>query len=94
ALSTTRLSVWQDTSPNVRSGAHIRSVVPGMRGRGVATAACRLLLAVAWHDGASVVEAETEPGNVASQRVLAGAGFLAGPTGRWTARRPGDGRAR
>ena len=46
------------------------NVVPAVRGRGVATRACVLLLEQAWRDGAQLVLAGTEPGNVASQRVL------------------------
>jgi hypothetical protein len=40
------------------------------RGQGVATRACALVLQTAWADGADLVVAETEPGNLASQRVL------------------------
>lgn len=50
-------------------------VVPGSRGRGVATAACALVLAQAWRDGADLVRAETGPTNPASRRVLLGNGF-------------------
>jgi RimJ/RimL family protein N-acetyltransferase len=50
-------------------------VVAGRRGQGIATRACRLVLEQAWRDGADVVRAETAPDNVASQRVLRGAGF-------------------
>jgi len=52
------------------------AVVPALRGRGIASAACRAAVARAWRAGARRVVAETEPDNVASQRVLAGAGFV------------------
>jgi RimJ/RimL family protein N-acetyltransferase len=51
-------------------------VVPAARGRGVGTRAVRL--AATWaleQPGIARVEAWVEPGNVASQRVLAAAGF-------------------
>lgn len=51
------------------------AVVPGLRGRGIATASCRLLLEQAWRDGAALVRAETEPGNQASATVLLRSGF-------------------
>ncbi|SEP81550.1 GNAT family N-acetyltransferase [Microlunatus flavus] len=38
-------------------------VVPALRGRGVATRACALLLTHAWAHGADVVRAEVEPDN-------------------------------
>jgi RimJ/RimL family protein N-acetyltransferase len=66
-------------------------VVPGMRRRGLATAACRQLLGLAWRDGAERVEAEVEadnPDRFASQRVLAAAGFVPEADGRWSAGRP------
>lgn len=63
-------------------------VVPAARGRGVATAACGLLLAVAWRDGAAQVAAEADPDNLASQRVLVANGFRRDAEGRWTVRRP------
>lgn len=50
-------------------------VVAPVRGRGVATRACRLILERAWHDGATVVLAETDSGNRASQQVLLRSGF-------------------
>lgn len=53
-------------------------VVPALRGRGVATRACALLLAHAWRHGADVVRADTEPDNpyvLASQAVLRANGF-------------------
>lgn len=55
-------------------------VVPALRGRGVATRACRLLLAHAWRHGADRVRAEVEPDNPdgsASRAVLAANGFRA-----------------
>lgn len=48
-------------------------VVPGWRGRGVATAACGLVLTYAWGHGAEVVRADAE--GVASQAVLRRSGF-------------------
>lgn len=59
-------------------------VVPGLRGRGVATSACALLLRRAWGSGAEVVRAETEPGNVASERVLEKNGFVRRADGGWS----------
>jgi RimJ/RimL family protein N-acetyltransferase len=53
------------------------AVVPERRGRGIATAACGELLALAWRQGADTVLAETEPDNLASRRVLLGNGFRA-----------------
>lgn len=50
-------------------------VVAGLRGRGIATRACRLILEEAWRAGAERVLAETEPDNLASQRVLLACGF-------------------
>lgn len=50
-------------------------VVRGLRGQGIATQACGLLLQQAWRDDAWAVRAETEADNVASQRVLLRAGF-------------------
>ena len=55
-------------------------VVPALRGRGVATRACALLLAHAWSHGADLVRAEVEPGNpdgAASRAVLLANGFRA-----------------
>jgi RimJ/RimL family protein N-acetyltransferase len=63
-------------------------VVPGLRGRGIATTACRLLLALAWAQGAAVVRAETDPDNVASQRVLLNAGFTHAGSDRYSLTRP------
>ena len=51
------------------------SVVPPLRGRGIATQACALLLALAWRAGADRVLAETEPDNLASRAVLFRNGF-------------------
>lgn len=62
-------------------------VVPGLRGRGVATQACAQLLRLAWLEGADVVLAETEPGNVASERVLEKNGFQRGADGGWSINR-------
>lgn len=59
-------------------------VVPGLRGRGVATQACAQLLRLAWRDGADVVTAETEAGNIASERVLAKNGFRRRADGAWS----------
>jgi len=66
-------------------------VVPARRGRGIATAACRQILQVAWDQGADAVEAEVDPGNPygpASSRVLAASGFDPRGDGRWRVRRP------
>jgi RimJ/RimL family protein N-acetyltransferase len=60
------------TPPTVEIGY---SVVPGLRRRGLATAAVGLLLDLAWRHGAGVVLAETSPDNLASQHVLRRAGF-------------------
>lgn len=51
------------------------AVVPALRGRGIASRACALLLERAWQDGASQVLAETDADNVASQAVLRHNGF-------------------
>ena len=51
------------------------NVVEEMRGQGIATRACQLVLAQAWREGASMVRADTEADTVASQRVLRRAGF-------------------
>ena len=50
-------------------------VVPAWRGRGLATGACRQLLAYAWAHGADVVRAEAAPENRASRGVLRSCGF-------------------
>jgi RimJ/RimL family protein N-acetyltransferase len=69
------------------------AVVPAMRRRGIAGRACRLLVDQAWRDGAQRVFADAEFDNVASQRVLLGAGFAArddrGPNNGYVLRRPG-----
>ncbi len=53
------------------------SVVPARRGLGVASAACRLVVDLAWRHGADEVRAETSVENLASQHVLQGRGFRA-----------------
>lgn len=63
------------------------NVVEGLRGRGIATRACGLILEQAWRDGAAVVLAETGAGNVASHQVLLHCGF-AGRRGRYEHPRP------
>jgi len=51
-------------------------IVPSRQGRGYATEALRTMIAMAWADArVTAVVAETDPGNVASQRVLERAGF-------------------
>jgi len=59
-------------------------VVPAWRGRGVASRACALIVEQAWTLGAEVIVADTEPDNLASQRVLLRNGFRSagGPTFR------------
>jgi len=52
------------------------NVVEGLRGRGIATRACGLILEQAWRDGAAVVRAEVDPHNVASRRILLRSGFV------------------
>jgi ribosomal-protein-alanine N-acetyltransferase len=50
--------------------------VPSRQGRGYATEAVQAMVAMAWaHPAVTAVLAGTDPGNVASQRVLAKAGF-------------------
>ena len=71
--------------PEVENGY---DVVPGLRGRGIATTACRLLLALAWSQGAAVVRAETDPDNEASRRVLLNAGFSTAGPDRYALLRP------
>ncbi len=61
-------------------------VVPGWRGRGVATRACALLLAQAWRDGADLVRAQAEP--PASRAVLRACGFRALPDSWFEIARP------
>lgn len=51
------------------------NVVPNWQGFGVATAACRLMLDLAWSHGADEVCAEASPYAPASRRVLAKVGF-------------------
>lgn len=63
-------------------------VVPSWRGRGVAGRACALVLEQAWRDGAILVRAETDPGNVASRRVLRGNGFTADGDDQYHVARP------
>ena len=65
------------------------AVVPGLRGRGVATRAVAQLLELAWRDGADQVLAGTDDDNAASRGVLARAGFRRRLTGDWAVRRPG-----
>ena len=50
-------------------------VVPAAQRRGIATAACAELVALAWAAGARRLQAHTDADNRASQRVLARAGF-------------------
>jgi RimJ/RimL family protein N-acetyltransferase len=50
-------------------------VVPSLQGRGVATAACAMLVQLAWSAGARRLLASTDPDNVASQQVLRRNGF-------------------
>jgi RimJ/RimL family protein N-acetyltransferase len=56
-------------------------VVPDQRRQGIATAACALLLDLAWRDGADLVTARTDADNLASQRVLLSNGFVPLPDG-------------
>ena len=59
-------------------------VVPALRGRGLATRACALLLEHAWARGADVVRADVEPDNPhgpASHAVLRANGFRPTPQG-------------
>jgi RimJ/RimL family protein N-acetyltransferase len=64
------------------------TVVPAWRGRGVASRACGLIVEQAWQDGAEIVIAETEDGNVASQMVLLRNGFRRRSDGIFMIRRP------
>jgi GNAT superfamily N-acetyltransferase len=64
------------------------TVVPAWRGRGVASRACGLIVERAWQDGAEIVIAETENGNVASQIVLLRNGFQRRSDGIFMIRRP------
>lgn len=52
----------------------------GFEGRGYTTQAVRALTQWAFDNGADVVEAETDPDNAASQRIMQKLGFL--PTGK------------
>jgi [ribosomal protein S5]-alanine N-acetyltransferase len=56
-------------------------VVPAVRGRGIATAACAQLVALAWSAGANRLIAFTDADNHASQQVLRRNGFRS-PDGR------------
>ena len=59
-------------------------VVPALRGHGLATRACALLLEHAWAHGADVVRADVEPDNpdgAASRAVLRANGFAPTPRG-------------
>jgi GNAT superfamily N-acetyltransferase len=64
-------------------------VLPGYRGRGVATRACALLLELAWAHGADLVRADAEPENVASRAVLRANGFRPGPREGFVVPAPG-----
>jgi len=64
------------------------NVVAGLRGHGIASRACLLVVEQAWRAGAAVVRAETEQSNVASQRVLSRVGFHAEGSGRFVLARP------
>jgi GNAT superfamily N-acetyltransferase len=51
-------------------------IVPSRQGRGYATEALQAMIVMAWADSrVAIVVAGTDPGNVASQRVLGKAGF-------------------
>jgi [ribosomal protein S5]-alanine N-acetyltransferase len=67
-------------------------IVPSRQGRGYATEALRTMVAMAWADSrVRTVVAGTDPGNVASQRVLGNAGFrqvAAGSEFRYRLTRP------
>ncbi len=73
-------------------------IVPSRQGRGYATEAVAAMLAVAWADPVvEAVVASTAGGNLASQRVLAKAGFrlvggASGPDGELRYRLPRPGR--
>jgi RimJ/RimL family protein N-acetyltransferase len=64
------------------------AVVPPLRGRGVASRALDLLLALAWRDGAVQVLAETDAANLASRAVLGHAGFRRRLSGDFVLDRP------
>ena len=51
-------------------------IAPGVRGRGIATEAVRALLEVARANGVGAVLADTDAGNLASERVLERCGFV------------------
>ncbi|GAB2593124.1 GNAT family N-acetyltransferase [Microlunatus antarcticus] len=66
-------------------------VVPALRGRGVATRACALLLEHAWRNGAQLVRADVEPDNpdgAASRAVLRANGFRPTPRGDFAVEAP------
>jgi RimJ/RimL family protein N-acetyltransferase len=64
------------------------SVVPAVRGRGVASRACALIVQQAWQDGAVTVIAETDAHNVVSQAVLRRNGFQRRSDGVFMINRP------
>jgi RimJ/RimL family protein N-acetyltransferase len=64
------------------------AVAPALRGRGIASRACALLLELAWRDGADRVLAETDAVNVASQAVLRHNGFRRRLSGDFAVDRP------
>ena len=64
------------------------AVVPARRGRGVATRACRLLVALAWRSGADTLLADAEPGGAASRAVLERCGFTRQVDGTHALTRP------
>ena len=63
-------------------------VVPAWRGRGLATAACRMITEQAWASGADQVVADVEPANLASRKVLLRNGFSDDGLGRFMIDRP------
>lgn len=63
-------------------------VVPAWRGRGLATAACRMITEQAWASGADQVVAEVGPTNVASRKVLLRNGFREDGAGRFLIEAP------
>ncbi len=54
-------------------------IVESLWGQGIASGACAAIVAIARDAGAALVRAETEPGNLGSQRVLINNGFLIEP---------------
>jgi [ribosomal protein S5]-alanine N-acetyltransferase len=64
------------------------ALVPALRGRGIASRACALLLELAWRDGADQVLAETDADNSASQAVLVHNGFRRRLSGDFAISRP------